>query len=69
MTFSHEPHQPKSIAKKEQASGPEAGHWQGHAMVKIMIDHCGDDHKHDGAVLPVVTAPVGRGADGVDAMA
>jgi hypothetical protein len=25
--------------------------------------------KHNGAVLPVVTAPVGRGADGVDAMA
>jgi hypothetical protein len=26
-------------------------------------------YKHNGAVLPVVTAPVGRGADGVDAMA
>jgi hypothetical protein len=28
-----------------------------------------NNYKHNGAVLPVVTAPVGRGADGVDAMA
>jgi hypothetical protein len=28
-----------------------------------------NNQKHNGAVLPVVTAPVGRGADGVDAMA
>jgi hypothetical protein len=28
-----------------------------------------NNYKHNGAVLPVVTAPVGRGVDGVDAMA
>jgi hypothetical protein len=28
-----------------------------------------NNYKHTETVLPVVTAPVGRGADGVDAMA
>jgi hypothetical protein len=42
-------------------------HGRRHA-VSHNISQC-NNYKHNGAVLPVVTAPVGRGVDGVDAMA